>query len=313
MKLLLASPRGFCAGVAMAVECLEKALQLFPPPIFVFHEIVHNRSIVEQFSARGVVFVDTMDAVPPGSTVVFSAHGVSPQIEQAASARGLRVIDATCPLVAKVHREARRFADQGYVIALVGHEGHDEVVGVVGVAPDNIIVIESERDLNKLKAAQSNRFAYLSQTTLSVDDTRSLVQILRKQYPDIQGPPTEDICYATQNRQEALSALLPDAQLVLVIGSANSSNTQRLVELVLAYGTLAKRIEGPEEIAPAWFEGVETAALTSGASVPEALVWGTVDWLRARMPIELEHRTLRKEHQQFPLPAALRASPKMHA
>lgn len=308
MRLLLASPRGFCAGVAMAVECLEKALERFLPPVYVFHEIVHNRSIIEEFSARGVVFVDDIDAVPHNATILFSAHGVSPRVEQAARTRGLRVIDATCPLVTKVHREARRFATEGYTIALMGHNGHDEVVGVLGEAPGNIVVIESEADLPKLKALHPERLAYLTQTTLAVDETRSLVQILHDRFPDIKGPPTEDICYATQNRQEALSALLPGAQLVLVIGSANSSNTLRLVDVAKANAVPAKRIDCPEEIAPEWLTGVETAVLTSGASVPDALVWKTVDWLRARMPIELEQFKLRDERQQFPLPAALRAA-----
>lgn len=291
----------------MAVECLERALERFHPPIYVFHEIVHNRSIIEEFSARGVVFVDNIDAVPPRSIVLFSAHGVSPQVEQAARARGLRVIDATCPLVAKVHREARRFAAESYTIALIGHKGHDEVVGVLGEAPANIVLIESEADLPRLNKLHPERLAYLTQTTLSVDETRSLVQIMHQHFPDIKGPPTEDICYATQNRQEALRALLPDAQLVLVIGSANSSNTLRLVDVASANGVPAKRIDGPEEISPEWLTGVETAVLTSGASVPEALIWKTVDWLRVRVPIELEQYRLRYEHQQFPLPAALRA------
>jgi len=308
LRLRLASPRGFCAGVAMAVECLEKALERFLPPIYVFHEIVHNRSIIEEFSARGVVFVDDIDAVPHHATILFSAHGVSPQVEQSARARGLRAIDATCPLVTKVHREARRFATQGYTIALIGHNGHDEVVGVLGEAPDNIVVIESEADLPKLKALHPERIGYLTQTTLAVDETRSLVQILHERFPDIKGPPTEDICYATQNRQEALSALLPGAQLVLVIGSANSSNTLRLVDVAAANAVPAKRIDGPEEISPEWLTGVETAVLTSGASVPDALVWKTVDWLRARMPIELEQFRLRDERQQFPLPSALRTA-----
>jgi 4-hydroxy-3-methylbut-2-en-1-yl diphosphate reductase len=290
LRLLLASPRGFCAGVAMAVECLEKALERFLPPVYVFHEIVHNRSIIEEFSARGVVFVDDIDAVPHNATILFSAHGVSPRVEQAARTRGLRVIDATCPLVTKVHREARRFATEGYTIALMGHNGHDEVVGVLGEAPGNIVVIESEADLPKLKALHPERLAYLTQTTLSVDETRSLVQILHDRFPDIKGPPTEDICYATQNRQEALSALL------------------RLVDVAKANAVPAKRIDCPEEIAPEWLTGVETAVLTSGASVPDALVWKTVDWLRARMPIELEQFKLRDERQQFPLPAALRAA-----
>lgn len=292
----------------MAVECLEKALERFLPPIYVFHEIVHNRTIIEEFSARGVVFVDNIDSVPPRSIVLFSAHGVSPEVEKTAQARGFRVIDATCPLVAKVHREARRFAAEGYTIALMGHRGHDEVVGVLGEAPAHIILIESEADLPKLRATHSQRLAYLTQTTLSVDETRGLVQILHERFPEVKGPPTEDICYATQNRQEALRALLPEAELVLVIGSANSSNTQRLVDVARANAVSAKRIDGPEEISPEWLTGVETAVLTSGASVPEGLIRKTVDWLSARMPIEVEERTLLYERQHFPLPATLRAT-----
>ena len=256
------------------------------------------------------MFVDDIEAVPYGATVLFSAHGVTPAVEQTARARELCVIGATCPLVTKVHREARRFAAEGYTIALIGHRGHDEVEGVIDEAPEKITVVESESDLAAIitpkSAERPTRIAYLTQTTLSVDDTRHLVQLLRAQAPQLQGPPTADICYATQNRQEALRAILPEAQLALVIGSANSSNTQRLVEVAAAQGVPARRIDSPEEIAPEWLAGVETAALTSGASVPEMLVWKTVDWLRARMPIEFELRTLRVENRQFPLPASLR-------
>src|SRR4029077_7763035 len=257
MKVLLASPRGFCAGVNMAIESLDLALASLEPPIYVYHEIVHNKYVVEQFRDRGVKFVDSLAEVPVGSTLLFSAHGVSPEIRRVARERKLRAIDATCPLVTKVHLEAIKYADAGYTILLIGHEGHDEVIGTMGEAPEAIVLVEKPEDVASLKVADESKVAYLTQTTLSVDDANRIITRLKERFPKIASPPKDDICYATQNRQEAVALLSGEADVVLVLGSQNSSNSQRLAELARERGIAAHLIDGPSDIDPAWFKGVD--------------------------------------------------------
>jgi 4-hydroxy-3-methylbut-2-enyl diphosphate reductase len=305
MKIILARPRGFCAGVNMAVAALDLALSRYGAPLFVYHEIVHNRHIVERFSRRGVVFVDDLDDVPAGSRLMYSAHGVSPEIEEAAKNRSLQVIDATCPLVRKVHWQAARFAQQGYTIVLIGHRGHDEVVGVLGVAPQQMILVETVEDVDQLDI-QNEKVAYLTQTTLSVDEANVIVSRLKERYPQCVGSPKEDICYATQNRQEALKAVLADVGLVLVVGSQNSSNSNRLSEIAKQQGVPAYLIDDPADIDLAWFAGVEVAAVTAGASAPEDLVDACLKLLDRQFGIELEERSTLEEHVVFPLPPQLR-------
>ena len=306
MKILLANPHGFCAGVVMVLRSLERALQVFGAPLYVLHEIVHNRHVVEGFRRRGVVFVDSVEEAPEGATLLYSAHGVSPQVREAARRRRLRAIDATCPLVTKVHLEAVRFAQLGYRIVLIGHAGHDEIVGTIGEAPDRILLAETPADVDRLPLRPSEPIAYLTQTTLSVDDANRVVAALRSRFPDIVGPAKEDICFATQNRQEAVRALAREADVVLVIGSRNSSNSIRLTEVAREHGAAAHLIDDVGEIDPAWFEGVETVVLTAGASAPEELVWECLEWLRERFDAEIQERTFRREEVQFPLPRDLR-------
>ncbi len=306
MKVILASPRGFCAGVNMAIEALELALKTLPPPIYVYHEIVHNKYVVDHFKSQGVTFVDSLEEVPPGSTLLFSAHGVSPEIRRVARERRLRAIDATCPLVTKVHIEAIRYASQGYTILLIGHEGHDEVIGTMGEAPEAILLVESPEDVDRLRVADERRIAYLTQTTLSVDDANRIIDRLKARFPHIAAPPKDDICYATQNRQEAVGKLAPDAQLTLVLGSQNSSNSQRLAELSAESGVPAHLIDGPESIDPAWFAGVDVVLVTAGASAPEIVVENVLDYLRENFDATVEARSLREENVSFPLPRELR-------
>ncbi len=306
MKILLASPRGFCAGVNMAIQSLELAIQAYEPPVYVYHEIVHNRYVVNRFREQGAVFVDDLNDVPVGAALLFSAHGVSPEIRQLAKSRDLTTIDATCPLVTKVHLEAIKFARQGYTIVLIGHEGHDEVIGTMGEAPEAIRLVEVPDDVDRLEVADENKLAYLTQTTLSVDDANRIIARLRKRFPKIEGPPKDDICYATQNRQEAVSLLSNEAQLVLVLGSQNSSNSQRLAELARERGVAAHLIDGPEDIEWSWFEGVETVVVTAGASAPETVVEQCVEMLVDRFEATVESRTIREEDVSFPLPKALR-------
>jgi 4-hydroxy-3-methylbut-2-enyl diphosphate reductase len=305
VKIILARPRGFCAGVNMAVAALELALERFGVPLFVYHEIVHNRHIVERFRARGVVFVDDLDDVPTGGRLMYSAHGVSPEVEIAARRRGLQIIDATCPLVRKVHWQAARFAQQGYTIVFVGHRGHDEVVGVMGVAPQQMILVETVEDVNRLEI-ENEKVAYLTQTTLSVDEANVIVCRLRQRYPNCVGSPKEDICYATQNRQEALKAILGEVELVLVVGSQNSSNSNRLAEIAAQCGVPAHLIDDPAEIDLAWFRGVKVAAVTAGASAPEDLVDACLQLLDRQFGVEVEERSTLEEHVVFPLPGELR-------
>ena len=306
MKVLLANPRGFCAGVVMAVEALDRALELLGAPIYVYHEIVHNKHVVDRFSRQGVVFVDSLDEVPPGSNLLYSAHGVSPEIRKKSRERRLNAIDATCPLVTKVHLEAIKYAKLGYTIVLIGHEGHDEVIGTVGEAPDRIVLVETPEDVDRLEVADPNKLVYLTQTTLSVDDANRVIDALRRRFPSIQSPPKEDICYATQNRQEAVRELADEADLVLVLGSQNSSNSLRLAELARERRVPARLIDHVGEIDPAWLDGVETVVVTAGASAPEELVADCIKWLRENYSTEIENRVVREEDVYFPLPKPLR-------
>ena len=306
MKIILAAPRGFCAGVNMAIECLDMALNAFGAPIYVYHEIVHNRFVVESFTDRGVVFVDDLDDVPENSHLLFSAHGVSPEIRQIARDRQLVAIDATCPLVTKVHLEAIRFAKLGYHIVLIGHEGHDEVVGTMGEVPESIVLVESEEEVDQLDFPAEARVAYLTQTTLSVDDASRIIRRLEKRFPQIASPAKEDICYATQNRQEAVRLLAKEANLVLVLGSQNSSNSQRLKEISLELNIPAQLIDGVEDIDSSWFDEIETVLITAGASAPESVVEDCVVYLQKNYQAEVEVRTIREEEVHFQLPVELR-------
>ncbi len=307
MKVLLASPRGFCAGVNMAIESLDLALASLAPPIYVYHEIVHNKYVVEHFKARGVTFVDDLSEVPLGATLLFSAHGVSPEIRRAARERNLCAIDATCPLVTKVHLEAVKYAQHGYTILLIGHEGHDEVIGTMGEAPEAIILVETPEDVATLEVADESKVAYLTQTTLSVDDANRIIRRLKERFPQISAPPKDDICYATQNRQEAVSLLASEADVALVLGSQNSSNSQRLAELARERGIRAHLVDGPDDLDPNWFAGAETVLVTAGASAPEQVVEQCLDWLRDRFGATIEPRSIREESVSFPLPRELRS------
>jgi len=306
-KVLLAAPRGYCAGVDRAVVTVERALELYGPPVYVRHQIVHNQHVVHTLEAKGAVFVEETDEVPEGARVVFSAHGVAPSVHEAAARRGLKTIDATCPLVTKVHHEARRFAAEGYQILLIGHEGHEEVVGTAGEAPEHITTIEGPEQVDHIDVPDPSKVAWLSQTTLSVDETLQTVDRLRERFPGLVDPPSDDICYATQNRQEAVKLIAKDADLVLVVGSRNSSNSVRLVEVALAAGaTTAHLVDHAEEIDPTWLDGVQTVGLTSGASVPEILVRGVLDWLAERGFGDVEAVTATEESLLFALPPELR-------
>jgi 4-hydroxy-3-methylbut-2-enyl diphosphate reductase len=307
MKVLLASPRGFCAGVNMAIESLDLALASLAPPIYVYHEIVHNKYVVEHFHGRGVTFVDNLADVPIGATLLFSAHGVSPEVRRVAQERNLRAIDATCPLVTKVHLEAIKYAQAGYTILLIGHEGHDEVIGTMGEAPEAIVLVESPDDVASLEVADENKVAYLTQTTLSVDDANRIIMRLKERFPRIAAPPKDDICYATQNRQEAVSVLADEVDVTIVLGSQNSSNSQRLAELSRERGIPAYLVDGPQDLNWSWFDGVKTVLVTAGASAPEAVVEQCLDWLRERFDATVEPRTIRSENVSFPLPRELRA------
>jgi 4-hydroxy-3-methylbut-2-enyl diphosphate reductase len=306
MKVILANPRGFCAGVNMAIDALETAIKAFGTPIYVYHEIVHNRPIVERFTQLGVVFVDGIDEVPEGQTVLYSAHGVSPAIREQSKARNLRAIDATCPLVTKVHMEAVKYAKEGYTIVLIGHEGHDEVIGTMGEAPAAMVLVESEADVEKLSLPADVKLAYLTQTTLSVDETRGIIAALKKKYPQVAAPHKEDICYATQNRQEAVQTIVPDADVVIVLGSRNSSNSNRLAEIAKQKGKPAYLIDRVSEMQKDWFKPTDTVLVTAGASAPEEHVQDCVGFLADHFAAEVESRTIREEHVSFPLPKELR-------
>lgn len=306
MKIILANPRGFCAGVNMAIESLDRALDLFGTPLYVYHEIVHNRHVVDRFRQRGVVFVDRIEDIPSGSNVLYSAHGVAPAIRQASAERNLRAIDATCPLVTKVHLEAVRFAREGYTIFLIGHEGHDEVLGTLGEAPHSIRLVQDVREVDRIDLPADARVAFLTQTTLSVDDAEVIISALRQRFPQIVGPSRDDICYATQNRQEAIKDLVPEADLVLVLGSQNSSNSLRLAELACTQGKPAYLVDSVHEVKEEWLRGIDAVLITAGASAPEEVVQECVTYLCERYGATVESRTIREEHVSFPLPRELR-------
>ncbi len=306
MKIILAAPRGFCAGVNMAIQSLELTLKKFGPPVYVYHEIVHNQYVVNRFKSEGAVFVDTIDEVPEGSVLLFSAHGVSPAIRQAAKERKLNALDATCPLVTKVHLEAIKYAKAGYTIVLIGHEGHDEVIGTMGEAPHAIVLVEDEAGVDQLQIDDDTKLAYLTQTTLSVDDATRIINKLRKRFPNIQSPPKDDICYATQNRQEAVHVLTERSDVVVVLGSQNSSNSQRLRELAADKGKPAYLVDGPEDLQDAHFENANTVLITAGASAPESVVQATIDWLVEKFDATVENAEIRQESVHFPLPKPLR-------
>ena len=306
-KVLLAAPRGYCAGVDRAVIAVEKALDLYGAPVYVRKQIVHNKHVVATLEKRGAIFVDETDEVPEGKTVVFSAHGVSPAVHQAAAERSLKTIDATCPLVTKVHHEVKRFAQEDLDILLIGHEGHEEVEGTAGEAPNNVFLVDGIDSIEKIKVRDENKVAWLSQTTLSVDETLQTVAALRKRFPNLIDPPSDDICYATQNRQVAIKQIAPKADLVLVVGSTNSSNSVRLVEVSLEYGAKAAYlVDFADEVKEEWLEGVTTIGVSSGASVPEILVEDLLKWLAARGFDDVETVTAMEEHLLFAMPPELR-------
>ena len=306
MQVILANPRGFCAGVNMAIESLERALDLFGTPLYVYHEIVHNRPVVERFKKLGVVFVDGIDEIPNDSTVLYSAHGVSPEIRDASRRRNLRAIDATCPLVTKVHMEAIKFAKEGYTILLIGHEGHDEVLGTMGEAPDAMCLIQDVHDVAKLNFTPESKLAFLTQTTLSVDETTEIIEALRRRYPQVVGPNKSDICYATQNRQEAVKEITEVADVVIVLGSKNSSNSNRLAEIARLRGKAAYLIDSVAEMQRDWFSPEDVVLVTAGASAPEENVQECVEFLRTNFAAAVETRVVREEHVSFPLPRQLR-------
>ncbi len=307
MKITLAAPRGFCAGVNMAIDSLDLMLQEFGPPVYVYHEIVHNQYVVDSFIRKGAIFVDTIEEIPEGSVALYSAHGVSPAIRAAARARKLNALDATCPLVTKVHLEAIKYAKQGYTIVLIGHEGHDEVIGTMGEAPEAIVLVEDESEVDELQINDDSKVAYLTQTTLSVDDANRVIRRLRERFPEIHSPPKEDICYATQNRQEAVRSLSTEADVVVVLGSQNSSNSQRLRELAANEGKRAFLVDGPQDLNVDEFRSDDHVLITAGASAPESVVAETVDWLVEKFQASVENRSIRDESVHFPLPKPLRA------
>jgi len=306
MRILLANPRGFCAGVNMAIDVVEQVLKMRGAPVYVYHEIVHNRHVVEDFRRRGVVFVDYITEVPNGSVVVYSAHGISPAIRADAKRRNLVEVDASCPLVIKVHNEVQRFAKDGYTILFIGHAKHDEAVGTVGEAPDSIIVVESPEDVERLVIGDPSKLAYVTQTTLSLYDAQRIIDALKARFPQIKAPPKEDICYATTNRQNAVAEVAPEVDLVLVIGSRNSSNSQRLVETAHQAGKAAYLIDDQTELDPDWFGGVDTVLITAGASAPEHLVQDLVSRLQREYGAESEVRTVAEEDVSFAPPKSLR-------
>jgi 4-hydroxy-3-methylbut-2-enyl diphosphate reductase len=306
-KLLLAAPRGYCAGVDRAVQTVERALELYGAPVYVRKEIVHNKHVVQQLRDRGAIFVEEIDAtIPEGATTVFSAHGVSPAVHAQATERSLQTIDATCPLVTKVHVEAKRFAAQGYTIVLIGHGGHEEVEGTMGEAPDSVVLVESEADVEALDVPDPGRIAYISQTTLSVDETRTIINRLRERFPEIVGPRTDDICYATTNRQAAVKQMAAECDLVLVIGSQNSSNSQRLVEVARHYGADAQLVDNEHEIEEEWLQDKRIVGISSGASAPEELVSRVVGFFADRGVTDVSEFEVVREDVRFMLPKRIR-------
>ena len=306
-KLLLAAPRGYCAGVDRAVQTVEHALDLHGPPVYVRKEIVHNKHVVASLRERGAIFVDELDdSIPEGAITVFSAHGVSPAVHEDAARRGLQTIDATCPLVTKVHREAVKFAGEGYTIVLIGHAGHEEVEGTTGEAPDHIVLVQTEEDVDTLEVSDPSKVAYISQTTLSVDETRSIINKLREKFPAITGPRTDDICYATTNRQAAIKQMAAQCDLVLVIGSANSSNSQRMVDVARDCGAQSHLIDNESMVQEEWLSGVRVVGISSGASAPEELVDRLVGWFRDRGVQSVETFEVLREDVRFMLPKVIR-------
>jgi 4-hydroxy-3-methylbut-2-enyl diphosphate reductase len=306
-KLLLAAPRGYCAGVDRAVQTVERALELHGPPVYVRKEIVHNKHVVEELAARGAIFVDELsDTIPEGAVTVFSAHGVAPAVHADAAERGLRTIDATCPLVTKVHREAVKFAGDGYTIVLVGHAGHEEVEGTMGEVPGSIVLVETEADVDALEVDDPSRIAYLTQTTLSVDETAAILVRLRERFPAITGPRTDDICYATTNRQLAVKQMAEQCDLVLVIGSKNSSNSNRLVDVARDCGAESHLIDNETEVREEWLDGARVVGISSGASAPEELVSRLVDFFRARGTEDVSEFEVLREDVRFMLPKVIR-------
>jgi 4-hydroxy-3-methylbut-2-enyl diphosphate reductase len=307
-RVLLAAPRGYCAGVDRAVQAVEHALELYGEPVYVRKEIVHNKHVVHELEKRGAIFVEEETEVPEGEMVVFSAHGVAPSVHANAAKRRLRTIDATCPLVTKVHVEARKFANEGYTIVLVGHEGHEEVEGTTGEAPENIVLVQTEEDVETLEVDDPDRIAYITQTTLSVDETSSIIARLKEKFPNAVGPKTDDICYATTNRQSAVKELARECDLVLVIGSTNSSNSNRLVEVAREHGSASYLIDNHLQVDEAWLEGVETVGITSGASAPEELVERLVEFFRERGTADVSELKTVDEDVRFMLPGEIRTA-----
>ncbi len=306
VRIILANPRGFVPGVRMAIDVVDQVLRSQGPPVHVYHAIVHNRHVVEDFESRGVTFVEDVDEVPAGGTVVFSAHGIPPAVRRRAVERGLTVHDATCPLVTKVHNEVIRYAREGYHIIFVGHRNHQEAIGTAGEAPDSITIVETPDEVETLDVPAGQKLAYVTQTTLSVTDANLVIDALRSRFPDIKAPPKDDICYATTNRQDAVSAWAAEADLVLVVGSRNSSNSNRLVDRAKEIGTPGYLIDDQSEIDDSWLAGVETVLVTAGASAPEAYVEGVIDRLREGYGATLDERTLAEEDIQFALPKTVR-------
>ncbi len=307
MRIILANPRGFCAGVNMAIETVDQVLAMKGPPVYVYHEIVHNRHVVDGFRGRGVTFVDDINEVPEGGLVVYSAHGISPEVRAVAKARQLVEVDATCPLVTKVHMEVLRYVRDGYTIIFIGHRKHDEAIGTVGEAPDSIIVVETPEEVMKLEVPDPNNLAYVTQTTLSVSDAQRVIDALKLRFPNIRYPAKDDICYATTNRQNTVTTLSPDVDLVLVIGSKNSSNSQRLVDRAVEAGKPAYLIDDESELDPTWFDDKEAVLVTAGASAPEHLVSELVERLQRDFGGKVESRTLLEEGISFELPKSVRS------
>ncbi|WP_010588457.1 4-hydroxy-3-methylbut-2-enyl diphosphate reductase [Schlesneria paludicola] len=306
MKILVANPRGFCAGVNMAIECLDEAIRMFGSNIYVYHEIVHNKYVVERFTQKGVTFVNAISEVPEQSILLYSAHGVSPEIREQSRARKLQTIDATCPLVTKVHLEAVKYAREGYHIVLIGHEGHDEVIGTMGEAPASITLVEDPEDVAKLSFPLDAKVAYLTQTTLSVEEAGRVIASLKSRFPKIESPPKEDICYATTNRQDAVKQLAKNSDVVIVLGSQNSSNSRRLQEIGASFEKRSFLVDGAEELQREWFSDADTVLITAGASAPEVVVQDCIAWLSREFGATIEEVTTREEHVAFPLPRELR-------
>ena len=311
-KIILLRPRGFCAGVVRAIDVVKIALDLYGAPIYVRKEIVHNRHVVDQLRGAGAIFVEELDEVPEGARVIFSAHGVAPSVREEARRRNLKVIDATCPLVTKVHLEAVKFAKKDYTIVLIGHKDHDEVTGTLGEAPESTFLVSTVADVDRLEVRDAERVSFITQTTLSLDETRDIVARLKERFPKIQGPAAQDICYATENRQLAVKAVVPLCQMLLVVGSQNSSNSRRLVEVCQKIGVPAYLIDDLGEVQPEWLEGVDTVAVTAGASAPENLVQDLIGSLQARGYTDLEEMEIKEEDVRFNLPNELGRTAKLH-